>query len=98
IIVFVAAVAAWGPTGGIFEGRASFDYLIFSALLVGTVGNVLLVWLALRPVHELQRVAKRVAQGRLEERALLSPLADQRLALLIGTTNQMLDKLAEDRR
>ena len=98
IIVFFAALALWGPAARVTPGTAGSDYLLGGALVFGMFVNVMLVRLALRPLRELQRVANRVSEGALGERAAQSRLADQELSLLIETTNQMLGKLADDRR
>jgi signal transduction histidine kinase len=98
IIVFFATLALWGPAARVTPGSNGSDYLLGGALVLGMFVNVMLVRLALRPLRELQRVANCVSGGALGERAAQSRLADRELSLLIQTTNQMLDKLADDRR
>jgi len=56
-----------------------------------------LVRLALRPINALQRVARRVSEGRLAERVPASILADPELTQLSTTINEMLDSLAAGR-
>lgn len=65
-----------------------------AALLVGTVVNTVLVRVALRPVHELERAAERVAEGDLEARAAVPAVADRRLRKLAEVLNGMVDRLA----
>jgi len=66
-------------------------------LIVGATVNLVLVRLALRPINELQRVAKLVSQGRLGERVPASIVADRELMHLSTTINEMLDSLAAGR-
>jgi signal transduction histidine kinase len=72
-------------------------YVVIIALIVGATVNLVLVRLALRPINELQRVAKLVSQGRLGERVPASIVADRELMHLSTTINEMLDSLAAGR-
>src|SRR3979411_2795154 len=67
IILGLAALALVAPAR-LLPGPLTDGYCIIPALLGGTIVNLLLVRLALRPVTELQRVAKRVSEGRLSAR------------------------------
>ncbi|HVS61652.1 MAG TPA: histidine kinase, partial [Gemmatimonadaceae bacterium] len=53
--------------------------------------------LALRPINALERVAKRVSEGRLSERVPASIVADRELNHLSTTINEMLDTLEAGR-
>lgn len=66
-------------------------------LFVSLLANALLVRLALSPLDELERTARKVAAGDSERRAPLSPLADRDLERIIRGFNQMLDRLARYR-
>ena len=68
-----------------------------SAFLVAVGVNLLLVWLALRPVHDLEHVATRLWRGDLDARVPASPLADVHLARAGVMLNSLLDALAAER-
>jgi signal transduction histidine kinase len=78
-------------------GRLSDVYVVVAALIVGATVNFTLVKVALRPINALERVAKRVSEGRLSERVPVSLLADRELTHLSSTVNEMLDSLAAGR-
>lgn len=71
--------------------------IVLGALAAGALANYALVRVALRPVDDLERVARRVAQGRLSERVPPSLVADPGLAHLATTMNDMLDTFAQSR-
>ena len=66
-------------------------------LVLSFLVTSLLVWLALRPIAELEETADRVASGDLAARVPLSLLADKHLLRLATTTNRLLDRLDADR-
>jgi signal transduction histidine kinase len=68
-------------------------YVFVVALIVGAAVNLALVKVALGPIDALERVARRVSQGRLAERVPPSLVADHGLAHLSTTINEMLDSL-----
>jgi signal transduction histidine kinase len=96
IILGVAAFLLFGPLR-LHPGRFADAYIVVSALIVGAAVNFALVKLALAPIEALERVAKRVSEGRLAERVPASVVADRELAHLSATINQMLDNLASGR-
>lgn len=96
IILGVAAFVLFGPLR-LHSGRMTDAYIVASALIVGAAANFALVKLALSPIEALERVAKRVSEGRLAERVPASMVADRELARLSATINQMLDNLASGR-
>jgi signal transduction histidine kinase len=96
IILAVAVVALFRPVG-LQPGRLTDVYVLVAALLVGAIVNFALVRLALGPIAALQRVAKRVSEGRLAERVPASIVADRELTQLSTTINEMLDTLATGR-
>ncbi len=97
IILAVAAMALWGPLLNLVPGKTTDLYVVVLALAAGGAANFILVRLALRPIADLQRVAKRVASGRLSDRVPPSLVADRGLAQLAATVNEMLDSLATGR-
>lgn len=78
-------------------------HLAVTVLVTGTgmalslVANAAIVWLALRPLRRLQRVADRVRGGELEARAADSALADADFGRLVTTFNAVLDALTDQR-
>ena len=72
-------------------------FVVIAALVVGALVNFMLVKLALRPINDLQRVARLVSEGRLAERVPASVVADRELTLLSATINKMLDSLSVGR-
>jgi len=92
VILGVAVAALFGVTWS--TSTAITDvYILVGALVVAGVVNFFLVRLALSPIDELERVARRVAEGRLRERVAPSMVADPALAQLADTMNDMLEKL-----
>lgn len=96
IILCLAAFVLFGPLR-LRPGRLTDAYVVVSALIAGAVANFALVKLALSPIEALERVAKRVSEGRLAERVPASMVADRKLAHLSATINHMLDNLASGR-
>jgi signal transduction histidine kinase len=95
-IVGMAVLVLFGPVH-LNSGRLTDVLVLVFALLAGAIVNFALVRLALRPITALERVARRVSQGRLAERVPASIVADRDLAQLSTTINDMLDKLAAGR-
>jgi signal transduction histidine kinase len=67
------------------------------ALGMSLVVNFLLVYVALRPLSDLEAAATRVSAGDLEARVAPSVLADRDMARVGTTLNVLLDRLTEDR-
>ncbi|MDB4899396.1 MAG: histidine kinase dimerization and phosphoacceptor region, partial [Gemmatimonadetes bacterium] len=59
--------------------------------------NLVLVYVALRPLSDLEQAAARVSAGDLEARVAPSVLADRDMARVGTTLNALLDRLTEDR-
>ncbi len=97
IILATAIVGLWGPLFRLAPWHQSFDYLLICVILTGIGANIALVWLALKPINELQRVANLVAAGAMDERVETSLLADRHLSTLIDATNLMLERISADR-
>lgn len=96
IILGVAVLVLFGPVP-FSSSRAADLSVVVVALAFGAVVNFALVKLALHPVHTLERVARRVSDGRLAERVPPSIVADRDLTQLSNTVNHMLDTLAASR-
>jgi signal transduction histidine kinase len=96
IIVGLAVLALIAPAR-FLPGPLTDAYVVVGAMVVGAIVNLLLLRLALRPIKELQRVAKLVSEGRLGERVPASIVADRELTHLSTTINEMLDSLAAGR-
>ena len=71
--------------------------VVLVAVLLSALANVLVVRLALLPLHRLEETARRVQQGDHAARATSSAVADPALEQLTLTFNAMLDSLAESR-
>jgi signal transduction histidine kinase len=67
------------------------------ALGLSLVVNLALVYVALRPLNDLETAASRVSAGDLEARVVSSILADRDIARIGSTLNTLLDRLTEDR-
>ena len=67
------------------------------ALGVSLVVNLVLVYVALRPLKDLETAATRVSGGDMEARVAPSMLADRDIARVGLTLNALLDTLTEDR-
>jgi signal transduction histidine kinase len=66
------------------------------ALLVSLSVNLVLVYVALRPLSDLEAAAARVSAGDVEARVAPSILADRDMARVGTTLNALLDRLTED--
>ena len=97
IIVGVAVLLLFGPVH-LQLTRLTDAYIIVAALILGATVNFGLVRLALGPIKSIERVGKWVSQGRFGERVPVSMVADHKLARVSITLNEMLDRLAVDRK
>jgi signal transduction histidine kinase len=75
----------------------SVEVALALALTLGFVATAGLVWLALRPVTQLENTAARVSDGDFDARVPTSALADRALGHLGVTLNRLLDRVAADR-
>jgi signal transduction histidine kinase len=94
VILATAAVVVW-----LAPARVTWSALglAAAAFVASALVNVALVRLALRPLHELERTARRVWEGDLGARAEPSALADRDMARLLSTFNLLLDGLSDER-
>jgi signal transduction histidine kinase len=92
LIIVVAAFA-----GHSLLPWESVELALGVALVLGFVATTLLVWLALRPVAQLQSTAARVTGGDFEARVPTNALADRALGQLSLTMNRLLDRVVADR-
>ncbi len=96
IILGVAVLVLFAPAR-LQAARVTDVYVVVVALIFGAAVNFALMRLALRPINDLQRVARRVSEGRLAERVPASMVADRELTQLSTTINAMLDNLQAGR-
>jgi len=96
IIIAIAVGVLFAPAPA-QPGDLTGAYVVVGGLILGGVVNFALVRLALRPINALERVAKRVSEGRLADRVPASLIADRELTRLSTTLNEMLDSLAASR-
>jgi signal transduction histidine kinase len=88
--------------GGAFAAHelfpsASSTLQLAIPLTLSFVFTTFLVWLALRPIAELEVIAERVAKGDFAARVDPSPVADRDLLRLSTTMNRLLDRVDADR-
>ena len=92
VLLVVAALAAHE-----LLPRGSTTAQVWITLGLSLVVSMLLVWLALRPLAELEDAAERVSEGDFAARVPGSAIADPALARLSGTMNRLLDRVEADR-
>ncbi len=97
VLLLLAAVASLWALHRSAAGAWGVLAVAALALAVGTALNLLLVALALRPLHALEGTARRVWSGELEARVPPSRIADPDLARVGRTLNLLLDRLLADR-
>jgi len=95
IIVAAALLAVVAERRSILPGSAVS--ILGVALGLSLVVNLALVYVALRPLTDLEATAARVSAGDLEARVAPSILADRDMARVGTTLNTLLDRLTEDR-
>ena len=89
-LVGVAAERRFNASGNVVP-------ILGVALGTSLVVNLVLVYVALRPLNDLEVTATRVSAGDLEARVAPSVLADRDMARVGTTLNTLLDRLTEDR-
>lgn len=92
VILMAAAL-----TGHLLLRDASAVAELAVLLLVSFAVTGALVWLALRPIAELEATANRVAAGDFSARVPASVIADRDVAGLADTMNRLLDRVTNDR-
>ena len=95
VIVAAALLAVVAERRSLLPGNAVS--ILGLALGLSLVVNLLLVYVALRPLTDLEATAARVSAGDLEARVMPSVLADRDMARVGTTLNTLLDRLTEDR-
>jgi signal transduction histidine kinase len=93
IIVIAAVLVA---VLGDLEGQGSLWLVLLAALGLGVAVNAVLVYIALRPLQELESTARRVWQGELNARVPASNMADAGIRRVGNTLNILLDGLSSD--
>jgi signal transduction histidine kinase len=95
LVVVAALLAVVAERRSLLPGSAVS--ILGLALGVSLVVNLALVYVALRPLTDLEATATRVSAGDLEARVPPSILADRDMARVGTTLNTLLDRLTEDR-
>ena len=95
IIVAAALLAVTAERHSLLPGTAVS--ILGLALGLSLVVSLALVYVALRPLTDLEATAARVSAGDLEARVPASSLADRDMARVGTTLNTLLDRLTEDR-
>ena len=80
-----------------FNASGNVVSILGVALGTSLVVNLVLVYVALRPLNDLEAAAARVSAGDLDARVAPSMLADRDMARVGTTLNGLLDRLTEDR-
>jgi signal transduction histidine kinase len=80
-----------------FNASGNVVSILGLALATSLVVNLALVYVALRPLNDLEAAAARVSAGDLDARVAPSILADRDMARVGTTLNGLLDRLTEDR-
>jgi two-component system, NarL family, sensor histidine kinase UhpB len=91
-----------GFVAAAFAAHAVFPSASVAAQLGVTLAmsfcaTAVLVWLALRPIVQLEHIAERVSDGDFNARVPASPLADRNISKLSSTMNRLLDRVDSDR-
>lgn len=97
LLIALTALAATASVhvGGLRDERLLL--ILGGALALGMIVNTALVTVALRPLGNLERAARRIWQGDINARVPDSLLADQDLRRVGGALNVVLDRLTADR-
>jgi signal transduction histidine kinase len=97
-LLIVVGVVGVTVTFTSLSGGGEELVLVVLAVLTGTLAvHLVLVYLALRPLAELERLAERVLAGDLAARSQPSALADRNVARLGRALNMLLDALIAER-
>ena len=94
LLLSIAAVAFYAHRTGDFD---RWEAPIIAAFVLGLAVNMLLVYLALRPLALLERTAEQVWRGDLGARVPDSALADRDMQRVGRTLNLVLDNLVAER-
>ena len=95
LIVLAAMAGVAAERWTIVPGSATA--VLGAALAASFIVNLALVYVALRPLADLEAAAARVSAGDLEARVAPSVLADRDMLRTGETLNALLDRLTEDR-
>lgn len=96
-LIIVLAVLAGVAAEHRFNASGNVVPILGVALATSLVVNLVLVYVALRPLNDLEAAAARVSAGDMEARVAASKLADRDMARVGTTLNTLLDRLTEDR-
>jgi signal transduction histidine kinase len=96
-VLIVLAALAGVTAEHRFNAPGNVVPILGVALGASLVVNLVLVYVALRPLNDLEAAATRVSAGDLDARVMPSILADRDMARVGTTLNGLLDRLTEDR-
>ena len=96
-LIIVLAVLAGVAAEHRFNDSGNVVPILGVALATSLVVNLALVYVALRPLNDLEAAAARVSAGDMQARVAGSKLADRDMARVGTTLNTLLDRLTEDR-
>ena len=95
VIVAAAMIGVFAERRSLLPGNAIS--ILGTALALSLVVNLVLVYVALRPLSDLEAAARRVSEGDTAARVPASILADRDMARVGTTLNALLDRVTEDR-
>ena len=95
--IIVAAAVSVAVIGGMVGHSFELWVVLLVALGLGLAVNAILVFIALRPLNDLEDTAHRVSQGELGARVPESVVADAGIQRVGNTLNVLLDSLEADR-
>jgi signal transduction histidine kinase len=96
LLIVLAALAGMAGERR-FNAPGNVVPILGVALGASLLVNLVLVYVALRPLSDLEEAAARVSAGDLDARVAPSVLADRDMARVGSTLNGLLDRLTEDR-
>ena len=94
--IIVTAAVLVAVFGRMIGNGSRLWLVLLIALGLGMAVNAVLVYIALRPLNELEFTARRVWQGELDARVPSSPVADAGIQRVGNTLNILLDGLSAD--
>jgi signal transduction histidine kinase len=94
--IIAAAAVLVARFGHLVSDASGLWLVLIVALGLGMAVNAVLVYVALRPLQELETTARRVWQGELDSRVPPSPVADAGIQRVGNTLNILLDGVSAD--
>lgn len=97
LLIVVAALVLALRVGNLHAPGREVALVMLVAVVLALAVNLVLVYVALRPLKRLEETAGRVWRGDLGARVVSSPIADRDMQRVGGTINVLLDGLTSDR-